>query len=215
MFKGKKCKRCEGKLKEVYSFCPYCGMDLRNPEKDMEDFGMLGKGNNIEGFPLIGGGGLGVSDKIVDKILNSFMRNIPDLMKNLEKQMDDVEPEIQSLPNGIRIKVRGPFKKSGSEKEKKKDVQKVITSEQIKRMSSLPRVEAKSNVKRLSDKVVYELKAPGVEDVQDVFVSKLENGYEVKAIGRKKVYVSNIPINLPLRGYKVSDVGLTVEFSLG
>ena len=66
MFESKKCSKCEGKLKDVYSFCPYCGVDLRNPEADMRDFGMLGKNDELFGAPLTGGlGGMGISDKMI------------------------------------------------------------------------------------------------------------------------------------------------------
>ena len=60
------------------------------------------------------------------------------------------------------------------------------------------------------------MKAPGIESVEDVFISKLESGYEVKAIGKKKVYVNSLPVNLPLRGYGIDvSKGLMVEFGLG
>ena len=79
-------------------------------------------------------------------------------------------------------------------------------------MSNLPRAPAKTSVRRLSDKVVYELSAPGIESVEDVFVSKLENGYEIKAIGGKKVYVNSLPVNLQLKGFSISENKLLVEF---
>ena len=210
MFKAKRCKRCEGKIKDSFDFCPYCGFDLRNPEKDLEDFGLLGKGNHMYGLPLIGGGGFGITDSIAKKILKNFMNSIPEIMKNLETQMDDMNPQVKNLPNGIQIRVGGDFRKR-----KKKSGKRAITQEQVIRMSKLPRVEAKAGVRRYSDKVVYEIKAPGIDSVDDVFVSKLESGYEIKAIGKKKVYVNSIPVNLPLRGYSISEDGLNIEFALG
>jgi hypothetical protein len=204
MFKGKKCVRCEGKVKDSYDFCPYCGLDLMNPEKDEQDFGMLGKNNQVQGAPMVGGlGGFGITDKMINSIFNS-------LAKNIEKQMQNMDPEVQTMPNGIKIRL-GP---QGQQKKPKKNVRKGITEEQINRMAGMPRTEAKANVRRLSDKVVYDLSAPGVESVDDVFVSKLESGYEVKAIGKKKVYVNSLPVNLPLRGFSVSEKGLKVEFGL-
>ena len=181
-------------------------MDLRNPEKDMDNFGMLGK-NDVFGYPLVGGaGGLGISDKMINGLFKS-------IMKNLEKQMNQMNPaehEVQKIPNGIKIRIGQPAQAVS----KRKKVSNMITDEQIKRMSKLPRGEAKTNVRRFSDKVVYELKALGIQDVNDVFVSKLEEGYEIKAIGSRKVYVNSIPVNLPLRGYRVTDSGLNVEFGL-
>jgi hypothetical protein len=76
----------------------------------------------------------------------------------------------------------------------------------------LPRVEASSSMKRLGDKIVYELKTLGVSSLEDVFVSKLAEGYEIKAIGTKKVYVNSLPVELPLQGYTLHEKGLTLEF---
>ncbi len=215
MFAGKKCAQCEGKLKEVYSFCPFCGVDLRDPEADMRDFGMLGKNDEVFGAPIVGGlGGMGINERMINSVFST-------LMKTLEKQMRDMNPdadnfdrtEVERFPNGIKIKLGNgmghnhPQRKSHAQK-------KAITEEQIQRMSKLPRGEAKADVRRFSDKVVYELKAPGVENVEDIFVSKLENGYEIKAIGKSKVYVNSIPVNLPLKKYSIKDKVLSVEFGL-
>ena len=210
MFNSKKCKKCEGKIKDNYDFCPYCGLDLRNPEKDIKDFGILGKGNNVTGFPLVGGGGFGVTDRIIERILRNFANSVPELMKNLDKKMENMDTEVQSFPNGIQIRFGNTIKNKKMHQQKK-----TINQEQINRMSKLPRSEAKAEVRRFSDKIVYEIKAPGIETVDDVFVSKLETGYEVKAIGKKKVYVNSIPVNLPLRGYTIDNEGLKVEFGLG
>ena len=116
MFNSKKCKRCESKIKDSFDFCPYCGLDLRNPEKDMEDFGMLGKGNFVNGSPLIGGGSFGLTDKMFNSLFNSLMRNF-------EKQMQNVNPsEVQNFPNGIKIR----FGSLGGQPKNKKKSQKSI-----------------------------------------------------------------------------------------
>lgn len=193
-------------IKESYSFCPCCGFDLKNPEKDLKEFGMLGK-NNLEGYPAVGGGSFGFGDKIIEKMLNGILKNIPDIMKGFEKQMENMDSEVEQMPNGIRIQFGVPKKHIRKESKKKE-----ITQNQINKMVGKPRVEAKSNIRRLSDKIVYELNASGIEDVNDVFISKLENGYEVKAIGKNKVYVNTLPVNLPLRGYKIDKKSLVVEF---
>ena len=151
----------------------------------------------------------GVIHKLADKMINSLFKN---LVKTLDKQMreikevKDLDTEVETLPNGVRISFGNPKKTT------KKVVKKGITKEQLDKMSGLPRVEAKTNVRRLSDKVVYELSTPGVERPEDVFVSKLENGYEVKAIGKKKIFVNSLPVELPLKGLALSKERLRVEF---
>ena len=214
MFSTEKCKRCEGKLKNNYSFCPYCRLDLRNPEGDINDFGMLGKNDSVFGAPLLGGGGAGITDSVVNSIFNNVMKIMENQMKNLnvDNKLDfgDSKPEVTQLPNGIQIKI-GPKKHNHEEHHKVR----VINEEQRGRMTNLPRGQAKTEVRRLSDKVIYVLSTPGVEDVNDIFVSKVESGYEVKAVGKKKVYFNSLQLNLPLRKYYIKEDYLTLEFGLG
>jgi len=204
MFNKPVCPRCESKVKDHFEFCPYCGLDLANPERDSKNFGILGKNEMTGGAPLAGGfGSLGITDKFINSMLNS-------LMKSLEKQMKNIDPEIQDTPTGIRINFGVP--QNAPKKRAPLNGLKRITKEQIDRMSGLPRVEAKTQIRRLGDKVVYDLDAPGIDSVEDVFVSKLETGYELKAIGNKKVYVNSLPVDLPLKSYSVSSKGLRLEF---
>ncbi|MEK6908911.1 MAG: hypothetical protein AABX23_02575 [Nanoarchaeota archaeon] len=212
MFSSSKCKRCEGKLKEDYSFCPYCRLDLRNPDSDMAEFGMLGKNDSVFGAPLIGGGGMGLNDSVFNSILSNVMKMMEGQMKNLSLDkvgFGDSKPEITQLPNGIQIKI-GP--KNHTHKQESKP--RVISDEQRDRMANLPRGQAKSEVRRLSDKVVYELATPGVDTVEDIFVSKVESGYEIKALGKKKIYFNSLQVSLPLKKYSIKDNKLTMEFGL-
>lgn len=214
MFSSKKCKRCEGKLKEDFSFCPFCGLDLRNPEADMRDFGMLGKNDNVLGTPLLGGGAMGLPGDF-SAIFAQVMKMMEHQLKHTETEnvdFGDMKPEVKRLPNGIQIKI-GP-RMVGKPPQKQETKSRVITDEQKARMKILPRGEAKVDVRRFSDKVVYELNAPGVDNVEDIFVSKLESGYEVKAVGKKKIYVNSLQVELPLKKYFVKDNKLTMEFGL-
>ncbi|MEK6847354.1 MAG: hypothetical protein AABY16_04265 [Nanoarchaeota archaeon] len=214
MFSSVKCKRCDGKLKDDFSFCPFCGLDLRNPEADMREFGMLGKNDSVLGAPLLGGGAMGLPGDF-----NAIFAQVMKMMEHQFRHMGaenvdfgDAKPEITRLPNGIQIKL-GP-RMIGKPQQKQEQQPRVITDEQKERMKSLPRGEARINVRRFSDKVVYELNAPGVENINDIFVSKLESGYEVKAVGKKKVYVNSLQIALPMKKYFVKDDKLTIEFGL-
>ena len=91
-------------------------------------------------------------------------------------------------------------------------IQGPVSEKQFEKMNSLPRVKAETKVKRINDKIVYELETPGIESPNDVFVSKLESGYEIKAIGDKKVYVNTLPINLPLKAMSLNKEKLFIEF---
>ncbi|MDP1695455.1 MAG: zinc-ribbon domain-containing protein [archaeon] len=214
MFFGKKidknprCSQCNSKIDDSFSFCPYCGESLVDAEQEMRDFGMLGRMDSskrkMSSFPQENFG-------ITDKFLNSM---ISSLTKTLAKQFNEANntTEIENFPNGIKIRIGQPAIKKKIPKTS--DVKKAITEEQIKKMSGLPRAEAKTNIRRFSDKVIYEMTTPGLESIQDVFISKLESGYEIKAIGNKKVYINSLPINLPLRGYALEDGLLLIEFKI-
>lgn len=203
-----KCNSCNSSINGKYSFCPYCGNSLTDPEKESRDFGMLGKTDSEEDFIESFG--------ITDKLINSLVNN---LAKSLDKQFRDIDEEtskemnrteIRSLPRGISIRIGAP--KQQMQRLQGKKARKEITESQIKKMSSLPKATAKTSVKRINDKVIYELNTPGVSSAEDVFVSKLESGYEIKAIGDKKVYINNIPINLPLKNLGLMKNKLLVEF---
>src|SRR3989344_6048934 len=188
MFFGKKsneekekCDSCGYKISLKYKFCPHCGVSFVNPKKEREDFGLLGKNdtpdNNIDN-DLFQGQGFGITDKLIGSVFNSLMKNLDKQMKNnmMNSNKDFGNAEIRSFPNGIGIKIFGPFDMQQRPKKRERIVQK-INNEQLKKMSELPREKAKTIVKRLGDKVVYELAAFGINSVEDIFVSKIETGY--------------------------------------
>ena len=213
----KKCENCGHKSNSNSNFCPSCGNSFLDPRKEETDFGLLGRNDSINSnFQEIPIQGFGITDRLFSSVFNSLMKNLDKQFQNQFKEMekDFQNAEIKTFPNGIRIKIAGPQIIQARQK-KKARVRKPITTEQIKKISSLPKAEAKINVKRLGDKVVYELNTPGVQSVDDIFISKLESGYEVKALGSKKVYVNSIPVNLPISKYSILDNKLFVEFNSG
>ena len=40
----------------------------------------------------------------------------------------------------------------------------------------------------MGNKVIYNLEVPGVNDIDDIFINKLESSIEIKAISDDKVY---------------------------
>jgi hypothetical protein len=204
---SRKCENCGTRSDEKFSFCPFCGNSFIDPMKEKLDYGLLGKNDMEENaFPI---GNSGFTDKLFNSLLSTMMKSLDKQLQNQFKDFNNSEKtEIKTLPNGIRIKISGPF----MEKPEKQIKALEIKPEKLKRMSSLPREKAKTNVKRLGDKIVYELSTPGVSSREDIFISKLESGYEIKAIGDSKVYVNSIPLNLPLKKYSITDNKLSVEF---
>ncbi len=206
-----RCENCESRIIEDFIFCPYCGESLMSPEEEMREFGMLGRNDILpEEFmaPMPAQGG--ITERLFASLVNS-------LMKNLDQQMRDVaeKSEVTTYPNGIRIKIGMPVQGQKTQKPAEQSPLKAVTDEQLKKMSGLPRTEAKMKMRRLGNKLVYELNAPGIASTDDVLLAKLESGYEIKAIGEKKVYVNSIPVNLPLQSFSLQDNKLIVEFKTG
>lgn len=209
--KNVRCDNCNSKVNEKFSFCPYCGINLIDEEKYTRDYGLLGKNEEIDEEIVPSQFEFGFTDKLIGSLMNNLIKGLDKQFKNIGKEFDGAE--IKSLPNGIRIQV-GPYAraKKAPEKNQRSIFEKSISEKQLDRMNSLPREKAETKIKRLSDKIIYELKTPGIESPQDVFISKLESGYEIKAIGDKKVYVNSLPVNLPLKSLSINNDKLLVEF---
>lgn len=215
MFFGKKpkCPRCKSKLNDEFSFCPYCGLSLIDPEKEMRDFGMLGKNDSLS-TPIAPE--MQFADQIFSTLVNSLAKSIDQQIKEMEKtqiQPNIENAEIKALPNGFSIRIGPvPIHQAHPQQKPPQQNKKAISDEQLKKMSSFPRTEAKTKVRRLSNSIVYEMAAPGIESIKDIFISKLESGYEIKAIGKNKVYTNTIPVTLPIKRYSIDPEKLYIEF---
>ncbi len=223
MFKKKKCSKCREKVEEGYNFCPYCGNRFETDEENNDSWGMLGKNDffpNEVKMPLG-----------FNALFNSLMKN---LSKELDGQLsnnyfpldnskktkkDGISISISTFGNGpakIKVAPIGNMQKIVPEKEKdtEKIKQNFFTEEKIKTFSKLPREEPKTNIRRLSNMVIYELEIPGVKSAEDISIIKLENSIEIKAIAKNKAYSKIIPINLPIKKYNLSAGKLVLELGI-
>lgn len=218
MFFGKKsrdttrCDNCSSKLDKRFSFCPYCGNSLFDEEDEMEEFGMLGRTDADRELPAENLRGFGITDKLINSVMNSLIKNLNREISKTDEFNAFGRTEIKTLPNGIKIKLGVPPQSPNKLKKRKTIYEKAPSDEQLEKMASLPRAAAKTTIKRFSDKMIYELNASGVQSVEDIFVSKLESGYEIKAIGEKKVYVNTLPISLPLQKFSIESNRIIFEF---
>jgi hypothetical protein len=216
MFFGRKdkikCDNCNSKIDKEFNFCPYCGYSTIDEQEEAKEFGLLGRNDfskpkEKSQNPL---SGFGIDDNLINSLMNNMMKSLSKEFQNTAEMESEGNAHIEQLPNGIKIKIGIPSQVN--QKKPKQQKRKEITQEQLDKMSKLPRAEAKTKMRRLSDKIIYELAAPGIESPDDVLISKLESGYEIKAIGKKKVYVNSLPVSLPIKAFSFDKKNLFIEF---
>jgi hypothetical protein len=233
MFSKKTCQRCGRKTNKSNSFCPHCGTPLKK-SKEKEELGMLGENdsfNELESVSnsLFGGMG-GISGSFMNKMLSNTMRM---LEKELEREMksnpQSQNPNLNNNPNfngsprtKIRLMINGKeinlnnensINQNSERKEKEKPAKfKKFSEDQVKKFSKLPKKQPKTELKRIADKISYEIEVPGVKSMEDISITPLESSIEMKAISSDKAYSKLIPINLPIMGYSLSDGLLVLEF---
>jgi len=138
----------------------------------------------------------------VEKIMNS-------LIGQLEKQMGSMDFDGEGMPKGIKIRVaRGP---QANNVAKKKIRMPEISEQESERRIGLPKVEVESKVRRLADTIVYEIETPGVRRNEDVVLTELASGIEIKAYSKDKCYVKFIPLKVEVLGWKVDRDRVMVE----
>lgn len=220
MFKIR-CIKCNEKVGKKYDFCPYCGYNLKSKE---EDFGFLGK-NDLNDFNM--------------QLPFGFKMILKPLMKELSKQMSELDRETRKnergnkLPKGnftsftIRLGSSGnkPIKienlingvnvnpQAIEESPKRLEIPKIDGNSLIK-SKEFQRKEAETNIRRLSDRIIYELHMPGVQSLKNINMNILENGIEIKAIGHKVIYVKDLNVKLPLVNYYLKDEKFFIEMAL-
>ncbi|MBU2612750.1 MAG: hypothetical protein KKB62_03455 [Nanoarchaeota archaeon] len=204
MLKRKKCKVCEKKVKSSQNFCPNCGTQItESPEK----WGLLGKNDliekNVPETPL----GMG-------EIFKTFSSIIKKTQNGTFNEKDFQKIVGQLLPPGSKLVVTK--KVNFPEKLPKKDpnvkfLPIEFSKENLEKWKKVKKEEPNSKLKRVEDKIEYEVEVPGVKSIKDISIVKLENSLEIKAVADKTGYLKRIPINLPLKKYSLIKGILTLE----
>jgi len=204
----KKCKKCGEKVNSKHRFCSNCGTHLKKASQ--EDWGMLGKNDFQEQDPL--------SNSLLDGFTgNMFNKMIGSAMKMLEKEMKkEMSRENMQPKTNVRLMINGKeidLKNVNQPKkiEKKEKLLDDFSKKSLKRFSELPKKEPKTNVKRFSNTVIYEINIPGVKSLEDLSIVKLENSIEIKAVAKDKAYFKLIPVNLPILDYELERGKLILE----
>ncbi|MEK6873431.1 MAG: zinc ribbon domain-containing protein [Nanoarchaeota archaeon] len=224
MFRNK-CGRCGKSIRKSYEFCPSCGSGLG--KENIADYGFLGK-NDINDLNM--------------KLPFGFNMLFKPLLKELQKQMLELDQELKketkdgkksSISNtGFSIHIKAPGQKpirltankfpgmisqnNVLGKDKDVNVQNLvlprISKDLIDKSKDFPRKEPETSVRRLADKIVYELSIPGVSSLSGINIRQLDSAFEVKAVAKKEVYNKSISLNLPLANYFLANEKLVLEF---
>jgi hypothetical protein len=197
----KKCPSCAKKIEKKFSFCPYCGVSFK-VRNERENFGMLGRNDSGER----------VQEELklpfgMNKIMNS-------LVKQLEGQLGNMDlGEGQGVPKGVKIRVaRGPpMGQVMREEPREVEEVQIVSDEENDRRAGLKREEVESKVRRLADRIIYEMETPGVKKKKDVVITKLASGLEIKAYSKEKCYVKFIPLTVEVIEYSVENEKVFVE----
>lgn len=209
MFNKKTCKKCKKSIKKSYEFCPYCG----KPSYNEKDWGMLGKNDFSEKIEQP----LNISGGFLNNIIGSAMKIME---QEIQKNMNNIKTtkpktKLQLYINGEKIDTDSPAQqKIPLKKEVKKITQKCFSKENSKKFSNLPKKEPKTNIKRLSDRIIYEIEMEDVKSINDISIIQLENSIEIKAIGKESSYYKTIPIEFPIIDYYFEENKLILELEL-
>ncbi len=214
MFKKRKCKNCDRKINNSYDFCPHCGNSFND---NTEGWGMLGKTDNTNEFEqfsnsLFGG----VGGKIIGGMLGKTLKMLEhEIQKETKTQNNTPKTNFELIINGKRINPKDI--KLSQQRQVVKKQRKVfpnISNDSLKKISTLPKKEPLTNIRRFADKVIYEINMPGVNSVNDISIISLESSIEIKALADKTAYFKVIPISLPITNYKFLDEKLILELEI-
>lgn len=213
MLKKKKCQNCDERIKSSYNFCPNCGVQLRETSKD---WGMLGKNDTVKqnfNEPKMLGG---ISGNILNKLMSKVAKDLSKMQGDMTER--DMQEAMKSLFPGVKVTVKksqNPMMQNSNKKDENKEDKKMLPIEfsekNLKKWSNSKKEEPSSKLKRIGDKIQYEIEVPGVNSIKDISILKLENGIEIKAIAEEKAYQKTIPIDLPLKKFTLLREKLTLE----
>ncbi|MDA3837116.1 MAG: zinc ribbon domain-containing protein [Nanoarchaeota archaeon] len=208
MLKKTKCSNCESGIKKSHNFCPNCGIQLKETS---QDYGMLGANDKIkevEKSKLFGGG---LSGNIMNKMIGGAIKMIE---KEMQKEMSNQKmptTKIKLMLNGKEISPQKLPQQNNIKKEAPKNLPIDFSEDNLKKWPTLKKEEPKTNLKRIGDKIEYEMEMPGVETIKDISIIKLEKSLEIKAISKENAYVKIIPIDMPLKKFTLLKGKLTLE----
>jgi|SRR3989344_4939555 len=211
---GVKCPHCEAKNAKKNAFCAQCGKTL-HLEKE-EDFGLFGKVDTQKKgakMPF----GLETMFNILVKELDKQMVELDKELvkeskqKKTKQNVSGMSISITTMNNRPEIQITSFGKPQQKTQTVQPAVHEILSDDKLKQIVKLPKEEASTSVRRLSNKVIYEVNMPGVESIDDISIMQLENSIEIKALAKQKAYFKVIPVNFPLHRYGLRNEKLILE----
>ncbi|MFC1682577.1 hypothetical protein ACFL0X_03085 [Nanoarchaeota archaeon] len=151
---------------------------------------------------------------MLNKMLGSAMKA---LEKEIRKDMKrDLQPRtnFHLFLNGRKVNIDGS--NAPQQQRVKQKVKEALTLPrgELKGFANFEKKEPVTNIRRLSDKILYDIDLPGVKSLKDVSIIKLENSIEIKALANECAYFKSIPINLKIMNYSLENERLIFELSV-
>ncbi len=206
MFGKTKCPRCSKKIGKKHNFCHSCGLPMNEGEKFFEPAFNLG-------FPL---------NMMINQLTKQLEKQIEKEFKDTDKGMIDLDNPVpmQGMTISVDmasgnpvIKVNPMEKKSnnpGSIDEKGNTFVKTLSEEKVNEMVKLPKGDPSTTIRRLADRLVYEITLPEVKK-ENLTITRLQNSIEIRAYSSTKAFFKLIPLSLPILNSKLEDGKLTLE----
>ena len=202
---GEKCPKCTRKVSKKFDLCPHCGKNLVG--EDSQDYGFLGK-NDIMGDDLKLPFGFNALMKPLMKELGKQMVALDREMKKEVKEGKEFKPVTRM--NGFNIHIGIPGQKpiritsnvpmgnqmGQTQKPIAKLVLPKLDSKKLEGSKDFDREEPRTSVRRLSDRIIYEIELPNVKSMEDINISVLEDGIEIKAISDDVLFVKSINVRI-------------------
>ena len=197
----RKCPDCAKKVEGKFRFCPYCGSSFKQ-RSEAENYGMLGRDDVVEKEPE--------KQMKLPFGLNKIMGG---LMEQLNKELGGMMNEGGGVPKGFKIQISTgkPMVQQVAPRVNVKQHVIHLSKEEAERRGKLPRKEAKSTIRRIGDVLVYEILTPGVNNKEQVIITKLEEGIEVKAYSKDKCYYKTILLTVEVLRWGVLENKVVVE----
>jgi len=231
MFKKKIKCRCGKKVSTEFSYCPYCGNPLKEVKKweDQRERELETIEKSFEEafkMPFFIKFPLKKLIRDIDKQFRELDREIG--MKKIDKPVNvqGISIKVESSQDGqpiIRVKQFRPGEtvklpvKQGKKSRKPSKIEEIklptkkLTKTQQAKLAKLPKEEPETKVRRLTDKIIYEIILPGVRNEKDIIINKLQNSIEIKAFTKDKAYFKLIPVSFPIKNYRIEKDKLVLE----